>query len=91
MRAFDSRDLCGCSHSHDFASSIAALRTEIDDVIGALHHFHVVLDDDYRMTLIDQFVKCPEQALDVVKVKACSRLIKDKKGSGFSRSRHMRR
>jgi hypothetical protein len=38
----------------DFAAFIAGFRSEIDDPIGALNHFEIVLDHDERMPAIDQ-------------------------------------
>ena len=50
------------------AAAVAPLRPKVDDVIGALDHFQVVLDDDDGVALIDQFIERPKQPLDVVEM-----------------------
>ena len=75
------RDFCRRSHRDDLPASVAALGAEIDDVVGAFDDFEIVLDDDDGMALVDQFVKRPEQALDVVKVQAGGGLVENKQRS----------
>ena len=59
-------------------------------MIGALDHFHVVLDDDDRVTLIDQFIKRPKQPLDIVEMQTRGRLIENKQRAGLLGPGHMR-
>src|SRR6185503_17400863 len=90
MRTLRTDDLRRGSNSNYLTAAIAALGTEIDDVVGALDHFQVMLDDDDRMALVDEFVERPEQALDVVKVETGGRFVKNKKRSSLARLRHVR-
>ena len=36
----------------DFSASTASQRTDIDDIVGILHHFAVVLHNDYRVASV---------------------------------------
>ena len=47
-----------------------ALRSKVDQVIGAFDDLHVVLDDEQRVPLLQKAVKGPEQRGDVMKVQA---------------------
>src|SRR6185436_4655029 len=49
VRALRKDDLGRRSRGDNFTAAVAALRTEIDDIVGALDHLEVVLDDDDRM------------------------------------------
>ena len=48
--------------------------TEVDDPVGALYDIEVVLDDEHGVARGDQAIEHQQQALDVVKVQARSRL-----------------
>ena len=52
----------------EVAASVAALWSEVDDVVGALDYVQVVLDDYQRVASLYQGVEGMEQALDVVEV-----------------------
>ena len=59
------------------AAGVAALGTEIDDVIGSLNHIEMVLDEQHRMPGIDQTIERFEQPLHVCQVQSGRRLIED--------------
>jgi hypothetical protein len=61
----------------DFAAAVAAFGTEIDDPVGGLDDFEIVLDHDHRVALVDQFVQHFEQLGDVVEMQAGGRLVED--------------
>jgi len=63
---------------NNVASARTPFRPEVNDVIGTLDDFHIVLDDDDRMALLDQLIERPEQPLDVMEVQPGSGLIEDK-------------
>ena len=46
-------------------SSVAALRSEVDDVVGRLDHVKVVLDHQNRVSPVHQLLKHVEQHLHV--------------------------
>ena len=52
-------------------------RPEINEVIGALDDFQVVLDDNERVPLLHQPVEHAQQHRDVVEVQAGGRLVED--------------
>ena len=60
-------------------------------MVGAFDHFQIMLDDDHRMALLDQFVERPEQALDIVKMQTGGRLVENKQRASLFRSRHVGR
>src|SRR2546422_11564753 len=80
IRAAVPDDLLGCAGGDHLAPLVAALRTQIDDVVGRLEDVEIVLDDDNRVSSIDQAMKDIEQALDVREVQAGGRLIEDVEG-----------
>ena len=63
---------------HDVASVVAALWSEVDDVVGTLDDIHVMLHDEYGMTTFDETVEGAQQQADIMKMKSCGRLIKYK-------------
>src|SRR5262249_13522092 len=67
----------------------AAFGPKIDDVIGTFNDFHIVLDDDDRMALLDQLIERPKQSLDVMKVQPGGGLVEDEQCAGLARFRHM--
>jgi hypothetical protein len=48
----------------------AALRPHVDDPVGAVLHFQIVLDDHHRVALVNQFVQHVKQLRGVVEMKA---------------------
>src|SRR3989442_7755022 len=65
-RASDLRHLFRRSLRDDLASGCAALRSEVDEPIGGLHHVDAVLDHDHRAAGIDNTVQPIELPVDVV-------------------------
>jgi len=47
-------DLLRCAHRNDVSSCISPFRTQVDDMVGALNHVHIMLDDYYGVTGINQ-------------------------------------
>src|SRR5690606_18784863 len=74
------RDLLGRAGRDDGAAPGAALRSEVDDVVGRLDDVEVVLDDDDRVALVDQSGEHGEQAADVLEVQAGGGLVEDVEG-----------
>ena len=54
----------------DRAASIAALGTKVDDPVAGLHHIEVVLDDDHRVTFVDESLQHQQQLVYVFEVQA---------------------
>src|SRR5204863_10146655 len=50
------------------ATSIASLGPQVDDPVGGLDHVEVVLDDDDRVSLVDETAEDGEQLADVLEV-----------------------
>ena len=63
-------DLFGGSGCDNLSSTPPALGAHVDNVVGALDHIQVVLDDDDRVALIDKPVEHAEQHLDVLEVQS---------------------
>ena len=59
IRLLDFSDLLGRAFRDDLTAGAAAFRTQVDDMVGALRRFHIMFDDDDRMTLVDQLVESP--------------------------------
>jgi len=62
-------DIFRLALNHDFASLLSSLQAQINDIIGAFDHIQVVLDDDNRVALIDQFLKATEEYGDIIGMK----------------------
>ena len=54
----------------DLAAAIAAFGAEVDDPVGGLDDFEIVLDDDDRVAVVDEAVEHFEQLRKVVEVEA---------------------
>src|ERR1700693_562951 len=78
MRILNLRDLLGCPSSNDFATIVARLWSKIDNPIGALNHFQIVLDHNDRVPRIDEPLKYLQQHRHIIEVQTGGRLIEDK-------------
>src|SRR6516162_3822263 len=76
-RCLDARHFFGRSGGHDASTRRAALRTEIDNVVGGLDDVQVVLDDNDCVSLVDELGENVEQLAGVLEVQAGGRLIQD--------------
>src|SRR5688572_25753219 len=65
MGSFGPDDLFGRARCHDAASLVAALRSEIDDVVGSFQHVEIVLDHHERVTRFEKFLERGQQFRDV--------------------------
>lgn len=61
----------------DRATSIAALGTKVDEPVAGLHHIEVVLDDDYRVTFVDESLQHQQQLVHVFEVQAGGGLVEN--------------
>jgi len=69
------RELLWSSLSHDPATLVAALRSQIDDPIGVADDVEVVLDDDDGVPQIGEAVQNAQQLLDIIEVEASGWLV----------------
>jgi hypothetical protein len=53
VRFFDLRDPLGRADRNNFAAFIASFGSEIDDPVGALNYFEIMLDHNHRMPGVD--------------------------------------
>ena len=74
------RDLFGAASTDDPTAFIATFWSEVNDPVRAFDHFHVVFDDDDRVTFIDEPVQYFEQQFDVLKVQPGRRFVEDVEG-----------
>ena len=91
LRLRIARNLLGGSGCHDVAAAGAAFGAEVDHPVGGFDHVEIVFDHQYGSARFDQFAKCREQFLDVVKVQAGGGLVKNIQDPGASLPREMRR
>ena len=61
-------DLLGRADGDDVAAGVAAFGAEVDDPVGGLDHFEIVLDDDHRVALVDQLMQHLEQLRYIMEV-----------------------
>ncbi|MNK74930.1 hypothetical protein D3C87_944540 [compost metagenome] len=74
------RHLLRGAEGHDLAAAVAALGTEVQQVVGDLDDIQIVLDDDDGVAVVDQFLKHLQQLARVLEVQAGCRLIEDVEG-----------
>src|SRR5438552_10048837 len=80
MAGFATGDIFGRAVRDDVTAFVTGLGPEINDPIGAFDNVEVVLDDEHRMTGIDETLKSFQQNADVVKVQAGGRFVEKKQG-----------
>ena len=61
-------NLFWCTLGNNISTFLAALRSQVNDPVGAADHVQVVLDDDYSIAGIGQAMEHIQQALDVSEV-----------------------
>ena len=66
-----------CTRSDYLATTLATLGADIDNVVGNLNHIEIMLDNDSRITPLDQLVDHLQQLTDILKVESRRRLIKN--------------
>jgi len=72
-----------CALEDDPAAVVAGTWAEVDDPVGVRHDGLVVLDDDHRLTRVDEPVEQSEQLFNVGEVQAAGRLAEDVDPSFF--------
>jgi hypothetical protein len=77
VRRLDARDFLGGAFRDDLAAAIAALGTEIDQVVRGLDDVEIVLDHDDGVARVGETAEHFQQPLDVVEVQASGRLVED--------------
>ncbi len=65
----------GVPREDDFPTLVAAAGADVDDVVRRLDDVEIVLDDDHRITAVDQLLQHAEQLLDVVAMQPGRRLV----------------
>ncbi len=68
-------EVSGRALEDDPAAVVAGARAEVDNPVGVRHYRLVVLNDDDRLTGVDEPVKQAQQMLDVSEVQAGSRFV----------------
>ena len=78
----------GRAFGDDAAAAVAAFGAEVQDPVGGLDHFQIVLDDDDGVACIRQFVQHLQQFRDVVEMQARGRFIQnvERASGGAARS-----
>ena len=72
-------DFLWCAGADDVTTFLATFRTNVDDVVGTLDDIHVVLNDENRVTTLNEGVEGMQQTLNVVEMKSCGWLVEDEK------------
>ena len=63
------------SDADNLAAGLAALGSQIDDPVGGAHDVQIVLDDQQRMTGVDQPAERAQQLRNVVEMQPGGRFI----------------
>ena len=72
-------DGVGCARGHDVASFVTGTRSHIDDPVTCRDDTHVVLDDNDRVTGVDECVELDDQLLDVGRMQSRRWFVEDVK------------
>lgn len=67
----------GSARCDNLTTAGAALRADVDEVVGDLYHVEVMLDNDSRITTIYKTVDDIEELTYILEMQTRSRLIKD--------------
>src|SRR5215469_3480096 len=71
----------------DAAAGVATFRTQVDDPVGGLDDFEIVLDDEHRVAGLDQCMQHIKELAYVIEVQAGGRLVEDVKGASGGAAR----
>ena len=66
-----------CAFGDNYATSVPAFRTHVDDPVGRLDNFEIVFDHDHRVSLVHQLVENLEKFGNIVEMKPSRRLIEN--------------
>ncbi len=77
IRRRDCRDLLGSAACNERSAAVSPLGTEVDQIVGGLYHFHIVLDHKHGVARVYEALKHREQARNVFGVQSRGRLIKN--------------
>ena len=66
----------GAAGEH-FAALVAAIRSQVDDVVCGFDHVEIMLDDDHAVSRIHQFGNHTQQMPDIVEVQAGGGFVED--------------
>ena len=75
MRALLADNVFRRALRNNLATAITTFRPHVDDPVGCLDDFEIMLDHDNTVSLIDQLVQHFEKLLHIVEMQARSRLI----------------
>ena len=70
--------LFGSAGNDQLAATVSTVGAEVDDPVGTLDDFQVMLDDEDGMAALDECFERTHQTLDVVEVQARGGLVEDK-------------
>ena len=70
----------GSAGGDHIATLVAAFRTEVDDIVGALYYVHIVFYYYYAMAVLYELVERLHECFDVVKVESGGGFVEDKEG-----------
>ena len=79
VRVVDLCDLFRRANANYFSARISRFRSKIDNPIGRLNHFKIVLDHDDRMTAVDQPLKNLQQHRHVIEMESSGRFVENEK------------
>ena len=74
---FHLRDFFRCSFGNYISAPVAALRSEVDNVVSLFYDIQIVFNNDYRVAFVDKSVQYVQQLLNIGKMKSCCRLVED--------------
>ena len=77
IRAFARRHFLGCTRTNDRTAAVAALGSEVDDVVGCLDHVEIMLDDKHGIAVFAKAVQDRQQLCHVVGMKPRRRLVEN--------------
>jgi len=73
-----------CAGNNEVSPFVAAVRPQINDMVGALDDIHIMFNDNYRVASLYEGIQGSHKALDVMEMQSRGRFVKDEQGGFLS-------
>ena len=64
-----------CAGIDELAAAVTALGSEVDDMVGAFDHFHIMLNDQNGISAVTELIEHIQQQPHIINMQTCGGLI----------------